>query len=200
MNRSRIVRSQYHKYGHEFRRHPTLYGPSEPGQAHVLCTSSDRQATLQLELTEATFTIYALCLYQSFSNLKQVIGKTSQVTCPVDAMKKYSGTIPKSCKGPQFVYASGKRLTRKHLTRELRYLLSHLKLNSSNYAGHSFCIGAATSAAALGLPSWLIKTLGRWTSDLFETYISIPISVLCQATQKLGSTCTKTHGVTAQQN
>ena len=119
-----------------------------------------------------------------------VIGKTSQVTCPVNAMKKYLDTIPKSCKGPLFVYANGKRLTRQHLTRELRYLLSRLGLNSSNYAGHSFRIGAATSAAVSGLPSWLINTLGKWTSDYFETYISMPISVFCQATQKLGSTCT----------
>ena len=129
-----------------------------------------------------------------------VIGKTSQVTCPVNAMKKYADTITKSCKGPLFVYANGKRLTRQHLTRELRYLLSRLGLNSSNYAGHSFRIGAVTSAAALGLPSWLIKTIGRWISDCLETYISTPILVFCQATQKLGSTCTKTTSVTAQQN
>ena len=58
-------------------------------------------------------------------------GKTSQGTCPVDAMKKYLDTIPKSCKGPLFVYANGKRLTRQHLTRELIYLLSLLELNSS---------------------------------------------------------------------
>ena len=129
-----------------------------------------------------------------------VIGKTSQVTCPVNAMKKYLDTIPKPCKGPLFVYASGKRLTRQHLTRELRYLLSRLGLNSSNYSGHSFRIGAATSATASGLPSWLIKTLGRWISDCFETYISTPISLFCQATQKLGSTCIKVPSVTAQQN
>ena len=127
-----------------------------------------------------------------------VIGKTLQVTCSVNAIKKYLDTIPKSCKGPLFVYANGKRLTRQHLTRELRYLLSRLWLSSSNYASCSFRIGTATSAAASGLPSWLIKTLVRWTSDCFETYISL--SVFCQATQKLGSTCTKTPSVTAQQN
>ena len=99
-----------------------------------------------------------------------------------------------------FLYANEKRLIRQHLTRELRYLLSRLGLNSSNYAGRSFCIGAATSTAASGLPLWLIKTLGRWISDCFETYISTPISVFCQATQKLGSTCTLTPSVTAQQN
>ena len=70
---------------------------------------------------------------------------------------------------------------------ELRTLLGRLGLNSSHYAGHSFRIGAATSAAMVGLPSWLIKTLGRWTSNFFETYISTPVSVLCQTAQKLGA-------------
>ena len=123
------------------------------------------------------------------------------VTCPVSTMKKYLYTVPRSCKGPLFVFAIGKRLTRQHLTRERRYLLSRLGPKSSNYAGHCTRIGAVTSAAALGLPSWLIKTLGLWTSDCFKTYISITsILVFCQATQKLGSTCTKTPSVTAQQN
>ena len=45
-----------------------------------------------------------------------VIGKISQVTCSVNAMNKYLDTIPKSCKGPLFVYASWKRLTRQHVT------------------------------------------------------------------------------------
>ena len=129
-----------------------------------------------------------------------VIGKTSQVTCPVNAIKKYLDTISKSCKGPLFVYANGKRPIRQHLTTEHRYLLSRLGLNSSNYAGHSFRISPATSAAASGFPLWLIKTLGRWTSDCYENFISTPISVFCQATQKLGSTCTKIPSVTAQQN
>ena len=39
--------------------------------------------------------------------------------------------------------------------------------NASNYAGHSYRIGAATTAAEVNLPLWLIKTMGRWLSDCF---------------------------------
>ena len=45
-------------------RYPTLYGPSEPEQAPCSLHFLKRQATVQLELTEATFTISALCLYE----------------------------------------------------------------------------------------------------------------------------------------
>ena len=33
--------------------------------------------------------------------------------------------------------------------------------NQSHYASHGFRIGPATTAAAVGLPSWLIQKLGR---------------------------------------
>ena len=43
-----------------------------------------------------------------------------------------------------------------------------------NYASHSFRIGAATTAAAAGLPVWLIMKLGRWTSNAYASYIHHP--------------------------
>ena len=38
-------------------------------------------------------------------------------------------------------------------------------------------IGAATTSASVGLPPWLIKTLGRWYSDCYERYIQCPHSL-----------------------
>lgn len=40
-----------------------------------------------------------------------------------------------------------------------------------NYAVHSFCIGAASAAAASGFPIRDICTIGRWLSSAFKDYI-----------------------------
>ena len=56
----------------------------------------------------------------------------------------------------------------------------------SNYASQSFRIGAATTAAAAGLPTWLIKTLGRWSSDAYLTY-DCPTNVIASVPAALSS-------------
>ena len=37
--------------------------------------------------------------------------------------------------------------------------------------GHSFRLGAASTAATASLPDWLIKVLRRWSSDCYQLYI-----------------------------
>ena len=99
-----------------------------------------------------------------------LIGQTNQSICPVYAMKHYltrRGITP----GRLFIFASGRPLTKGALTAESRQLLSHFGFQASDYAGHSYRIGAATAAASAGLPPWLVKTLGRWSSDCYERYI-----------------------------
>ena len=105
------------------------------------------------------------------------IGKTAQPICPVRAMQVFlssRGTFT----GPLFQYLSGSPLTKAGLTSETRQLLSMSGLQPPQYAGHSYRIGAATTSASVGLPPWLIKTLGRWSSDCYERYIQCPHSLL----------------------
>ena len=94
------------------------------------------------------------------------VGATDCPLCPVSAMKHYISRRSSST-GPLFIHASGKPLTKQTLTSETRNLLTQAGLNTTNYAGHSYRIGAATTAASANLPAWLIKTLGRWSSDCF---------------------------------
>lgn len=100
-----------------------------------------------------------------------VIGKTNSPLCPISAMVAYLNSRPSSFDSrPLFIYVSGAFLTREKLTRETRLLISNGGLDSSEFAGHSLRIGAATTAASADLPPWLIKVLGRWSSDCFERY------------------------------
>ena len=69
-------------------------------------------------------------------------------------------------------------LSREQLTRALRNLLQLTGYKQNHYASHSFRIGAATTAAAAGLPAWLIKAMGQWSSDVYQTYIHCPTSIL----------------------
>ena len=60
-----------------------------------------------------------------------------------------------------------------------------LGLNSRYYAGHSFRIGGATAAAATRIPDHLIKTMWRWSSDCYQTYIKTPLALIKEAQIKM---------------
>ena len=108
-----------------------------------------------------------------------VIGRANSNLCSISAMLaniESRTSFPNS--GPLFTFQSGSFLTRGRFTSETRDILSKGGLDSSVFAGHSFRIGAATTAASANLPPWLIKVLGRWSSDCFERYIKTPPSVL----------------------
>ena len=78
--------------------------------------------------------------------------------------------------GPLFSFQSGWHHTRSavvpvHL---LRDAACYASLPYKSLKGHSFRIGAASTAAAAGLPGWLIEVLGRWSSDCYQLYIHKP--------------------------
>ena len=53
------------------------------------------------------------------------------------------------------------------LVQAVQAALAHVGVDPSSYTGHSFRIGAATTAAARGLEDSVIKTLGRWESSAY---------------------------------
>jgi hypothetical protein len=115
------------------------------------------------------------------------VGATNSKICPVQALEKYISLRP-PIGGPLFIHASGKPLTKQVLTNKTRQLLTLSGFNASNYAGHSYRIGAATTAAEANLPSWLIKTLGRWSLHCYERYIKTPMSTLSEVSAMLVNT------------
>lgn len=118
-----------------------------------------------------------------------VIGRTRSPLCLISCMVAYLNSRLSSLdSGTLFFYESGAFLTLEKLLREIRLLISKGGLDSSEFAGQNFRIGAVTAAASANLPLWLIKILGPWYSDCFEGYIiKTPLSVLAQVPQKLVS-------------
>ena len=113
---------------------------------------------------------------------------TGSSTCPIKAMTAYAMYVDTSSNNPVFKAGRFNPLTQKKLNRTLRNLLQQGGFNHINYSSHSFRIGAATTAAAAGLPPWLIKRLGRWHSDAYLTYLRCPDSVLSSVPLVLAST------------
>ena len=91
------------------------------------------------------------------------------------------------CPGPLFYFQSGVLLTRWSVTKLLRDSACSAGLPYRSPKGHSFRIGAASTAAAAGSPDWLIKVLGRWSSDCYQLYIRTPESVLLSAVPRMAS-------------
>ena len=90
------------------------------------------------------------------------IHETGTSTCPVRAFRLYAeANTPLQANTPVFKGRRFSPLDRQHLTTTIRHLLQNTQYNHQHYASHSFRSGATTTAAAAGIPDWLIKTLGR---------------------------------------
>ena len=114
------------------------------------------------------------------------LGRGTPDLCPVTAILHYLA-IRGSLEGPLFKRADGQPLTRKWFVDQIQAALTRVGINAAAYSGHSFRIGAATTAAASGVSDSLIKTLGRWSSDAFQLYIRIPQSELASISPLLAT-------------
>ena len=92
---------------------------------------------------------------------------------PVSTMQQYF-LVAQPPPGPLFSFRSGSLLTRSSVTHLLRDSARCAGLPYESLKGHSFRISAASTAAAAGLPDWLLKVLGRWSSDCYQIYICTP--------------------------
>ena len=73
--------------------------------------------------------------------------------------------------GPLFCRKSGTPLSRSRFVDSVRSALTKANLPADVFAGHSFRIGAATTAASAGICDSSIQSLGRWKSNAYLLYI-----------------------------
>uniref|UniRef100_A0A1X7T011 Tyr recombinase domain-containing protein n=1 Tax=Amphimedon queenslandica TaxID=400682 RepID=A0A1X7T011_AMPQE len=117
-----------------------------------------------------------------------VLGKTDDDLCPVSALLAYLARRPGPRVGPLLIQEDGQPLTRDFFVHLLKEALGRCGIDSGGYSGHSFRIGAATSAAQAGVPDHIIKAMGRWESEAYQTYIrSSPSTLAAVASSLAGS-------------
>ncbi len=110
----------------------------------------------------------------------QYLGLVEGPVCPVKALLAYLVNRG-AASGPLFQHQDGTPLSSSRLVAAVRSALSLYDMDVSRFNGHSFRIGAATTAAA-------IHTLGRWKSSAFTSYIRTPRSTLISVSSTLLST------------
>ena len=113
---------------------------------------------------------------------------TEQSICPLQPMLAFVQTwlaMAAQPHDPLFTSLAGTPLIWAFVIDKLKILLSKLGYNPSLYSGHSFRVGAATTAAAANIPDHMIRTLGRWTSDCYCRYIRTSHESLQQAQQAM---------------
>ena len=91
--------------------------------------------------------------------------------CPVTLARIYLEARPRTAQPNLLVHADGSPLTRGQFTCICKRALEQLGEDPARFTSHSFRIGAATTAASMGLPEATIKGVGRWKSDCFQCYV-----------------------------
>ncbi len=113
-----------------------------------------------------------------------VVGATGDALCPVSALLDYLKQRGSS-KGPFFQNQDGRAVVKAWFVEQFRLILANIGAPHHQYAGHSFRIGAATTAARAGVEDSTIQALGRWYSATFLQYIRIPKEDLARVSATL---------------
>lgn len=95
------------------------------------------------------------------------------VLCPVLALtwiRKAAIQLGTKHDEPLTAMGQGRGLSSRNVTLILKTLAINMGLVADNFSSHSLRIGGSTSLLNGGAPPLIIKLLGRWLSNCFETY------------------------------
>lgn len=130
----------------------------------------------QLSLTadKCTIVFHSYKLYQGPPVSLVISAHTDSSFCPVKAIRSYLA-VRQNSPGPLFVFPGGTPVAKAFFGEQLKKSLAWAGLPSLCYKGHSFRIGAATTASMQGISDAEIQRMGRWKSQAFKKYIRIPM-------------------------
>ena len=101
------------------------------------------------------------------------MGRTHNQLCLVEALLAYIAKRGKE-QGLLFRFEDKRLLMKERFVTRVRGALSRAGVDEKLYSGHSFQIGAATTAGRKGLSSEKIQTFGRWESSAYLLYVRLP--------------------------
>lgn len=127
--------------------------------------------------------IQSTCIVISFQSYKFSGGRCPHVfipmsnsdICPVRSLQAYLNLRGNHC-GFLFEESAGVPCSMSQFRSDLARVVKGAGLNNLGITPHSFRVGAATSAAALGIPADTIQRMGRWSSKAFLRYIKFQIN------------------------
>ena len=114
------------------------------------------------------------------------LDRTNKELCPLEAILPYLA-IRGDKQGFLFQFKDGRLLTKERFVSKVCELLQQSGVEPKNYAGHSFHIGAATTASHQEVSEATIKMLGRWESSAYLRYIKTPRVQLASISSRLCS-------------
>ena len=106
-------------------------------------------------------------------------------TCPVTSLALLFAVDPQPPHTPLFAEIDGSPLHCTSFIQSLKTDLQSCRFNASQYSGHSFRRGAASSAAAAGYSNYELQLLGCWRSDAYCLYINVPADRLLALSAQL---------------
>ena len=112
------------------------------------------------------------------------LGRTWSDLCQETTILAYVAVRP-AVNGPFFVFKNDTFLTRDRLVSAIRRALTAAGIDTTGFSGHSFRIGAATTAALVGLEDSTIQMLGRWESAAYQRYLRTPRESLVAISARL---------------
>ena len=153
------------------------YNPSMLSVSDIAVDSRENPSVLFVSLRRSKTDIFG-------TGVTIHLGRTGGILCPVSAVLSYLAIRPSS-PGPMFILLSGNPLSRDALVTAIRRALGSTTRDVSLFNGHSFRIGAATTAAQAGIPDSTIMQLGRWKSSAFMRYLRPPVETMAAFSSRL---------------
>lgn len=99
--------------------------------------------------------------------------ESERALCPIRAIADFGNIRPRSAPtAPFFIHADSKPLTRYQFNSVLQKALATIG-HQGHFSTHSFRIGRATDLALQGVPDEIIKTSGRWRSQVYSSYVRL---------------------------